>query len=330
MKKVSIIVPVYNAEKYLDDCLKSIITQTYKNLEIILINDGSTDNSLKVCYKYKEIDERIVVVNNKNHGVSYSRNCGIKIATGNYIVFIDSDDIIDIRYIEKLIEPTKKEDYDLIICGLTHKFREKEKWISKKEIIPNLDKLTGNIKLDYRFLVHYYLEVPFVKLFKKSIIDKNNITFPENLLISEDQVFNREYIKHVKKYTYIDEYLYMYYHRNNNSLSMRKENIYWESDLENVLLMKKFFSEEKIFEGEYILLGYSIWIVYKYLSLNRHFIKEYSIFKDRVYKIRKIIQFDYEKITWRKSLFLKCLKNKYVLPIYIYFCLKKLLFILRN
>lgn len=330
MQKVSIIVPVYNAEKYLDDCLKSIITQTYKNLEIILINDGSTDNSLKVCYKYKEIDERIVVVNNKNHGVSYSRNCGIKIATGNYIVFIDSDDVIDIRYIEKLIEPTKKEDYDLIICGLTHKFREKEKWISKKEIISNLDKLTGNIKLDYRFLVHYYLEVPVVKLFKKNIIDKNNITFPENLLISEDQVFNREYIKHVKNYTYIDEYLYMYYHRNNNSLSMRKGEDYWKSDLENVLLMKKFFSEEKIFESKYILLDYSIWIVYKYLSVNKHFIKEYSILKNRINKIREIIDFNCEKITWKKAIFLRCLKKKNILLIYCYFYLKKIIFMLRN
>ena len=84
-EKVSIIVPIYNVEKYLDCCLKSIMMQTYKNLEIILVNDGSIDNSLKICYKYKKIDDRIIVINNKNCGVSCSRNKGIDISTGKYI-----------------------------------------------------------------------------------------------------------------------------------------------------------------------------------------------------------------------------------------------------
>ena len=100
MKKISIIVPIYNSELYLVECVNSIIDQTYKDIEIVLINDGSTDNSLKICKKFK--DNRIVIVNKENSGVSDSRNVGIERSTGDYISFVDSDDIIDTHYIEYL------------------------------------------------------------------------------------------------------------------------------------------------------------------------------------------------------------------------------------
>lgn len=94
MDKVSVIVPIYNAEKYISECIESITCQTYKNLEIILINDGSLDNSIKICKQYAKNDDRIKLIDVENHGVSYARNKGIEEATGEYIIFIDSDDII--------------------------------------------------------------------------------------------------------------------------------------------------------------------------------------------------------------------------------------------
>ena len=95
-KKISIIIPVYNAEKYLKCCLDSILNQSYKNLEIIIINDGSTDNSLKVIEEYKKNDNRIILISQKNQGVSKSRNNGLELATGDYIMFIDPDDWIHV------------------------------------------------------------------------------------------------------------------------------------------------------------------------------------------------------------------------------------------
>ena len=114
--KISIIVPVYNVEKYLDECIQSIINQTHKNIEIILINDGSTDNSLSILRKYEGIDKRIIVINQENKGLSASRNIGIKKSTGKYISLIDADDIIHPRMIELLYKEIKNNNCDISIC----------------------------------------------------------------------------------------------------------------------------------------------------------------------------------------------------------------------
>ena len=114
---ISIVVPIYNVEKYLKKCLDSIINQTYKNIEIILINDGSTDNSGKICDNYKENYDNVVVIHNKNRGVSVSRNIGIDKAKGNYITFIDADDYIEPDMIEKLYLACKENNAQISCCG---------------------------------------------------------------------------------------------------------------------------------------------------------------------------------------------------------------------
>ena len=114
MKKISIIVPVYQAEKYISKCIESIVNQTYKNLEIILVDDGSTDRSGEICDEYGKKDNRIVVVHNKNKGVSVARNCGLDIATGDYITFVDSDDYIDLQMYSEMMKVVEKYSCD---CG---------------------------------------------------------------------------------------------------------------------------------------------------------------------------------------------------------------------
>ncbi|MCR5506573.1 MAG: glycosyltransferase, partial [bacterium] len=116
MKKISVIIPVYNVELYLSQCLESIINQTYKNLEIILVNDGSKDSSIDICKAYVKKDKRIKYIYQKNMGLSASRNTGIKNATGDYIHFIDSDDYIPLDYYEKMISALGNSDAD-IVCG---------------------------------------------------------------------------------------------------------------------------------------------------------------------------------------------------------------------
>ena len=126
LETVSIIIPIYNSEKYLNACLESICNQTYKKLDIILVDDGSTDASAIICEKFKRQDQRIRVFNNSNHGVSYSRNYGLKKAYGNYIIFVDSDDICQKSLIQELYYITKA--YDLEICACSYyTFTDKEK-----------------------------------------------------------------------------------------------------------------------------------------------------------------------------------------------------------
>ena len=126
MRKISIIVPVYQAEKYISKCIESIINQTYKNLEIILIDDGSMDSSGEICDRYGERDQRIVVVHNPNKGVSAARNCGLDIATGDYITFVDSDDWIHPRYLEFLYNGVCSSQGKISICEFvrTNKWEE--------------------------------------------------------------------------------------------------------------------------------------------------------------------------------------------------------------
>ena len=116
-EKITIVVPIYNAEKYLERCIKSILDQTYENLEIILVNDGSTDKSLEICEKFKAEDNRIIIINKENGGVSSARNKGIDAATGKFIIFIDADDYIEKEMFEVLEEDLFKNNVDISMCG---------------------------------------------------------------------------------------------------------------------------------------------------------------------------------------------------------------------
>lgn len=116
-KLVSVVIPIYNVEEYLERCLDSIINQTYKNIEIILVNDGSTDNSYEICKKYEKNDSRIKIINKKNGGLSEARNYGIEAACGKYITFVDSDDYVEENYVKCLLECIDKYDADISICS---------------------------------------------------------------------------------------------------------------------------------------------------------------------------------------------------------------------
>lgn len=140
---ISVVVPVYNVEKYIEKCIKSIIAQTYKNLEIIVVNDGTKDNSIGVIKKYIDQDNRIKVINQENAGLSEARNTGIKNACGKYIVFVDSDDYIDESMIEKMYRRLKKDNSQLVVCNILRvddEYNElgfRENYYGEKEIFNN-------------------------------------------------------------------------------------------------------------------------------------------------------------------------------------------------
>ena len=198
MKKVSIIVPIYNKENSIKRCVDSILTQEYKNIELILIDDGSTDKSPKICDNYKKKDNRVVVIHKKNAGVSSARNDGIKIATGNYIQFVDADDYITKDSTKILMRSISEKN-----CGLaiTHFYRVVGKNVAKKGAID--EKMILN-KADFaEFMIEnpadYYYGVLWNKIFKKEIIDKYDVKMDETLSFCEDFIFNLEYMLHIDK-----------------------------------------------------------------------------------------------------------------------------------
>ena len=213
-EKISIIIPVYNVENYLKRCLESIVNQTYKNLEIILVDDGSTDNSGKICDEYKEKDKRIIVIHKENGGLSDARNAGIDIATGNYIGFIDSDDFADVRMYEILLNNLKSTNSDISICNL-YKFSN-EKEIYKTE---EIEKLTVYDRKNFFENMYNDLLVSVLawnKLYKKEIF--SDIRYPKGKII-EDAAILHYIIGKCDKIVITNLELIYYFCRDNSILS---------------------------------------------------------------------------------------------------------------
>ncbi|PHV69521.1 hypothetical protein CS063_15370 [Sporanaerobium hydrogeniformans] len=197
MNTISVIVPIYNAEKYLEKCLDSLIAQTYKELEIILINDGSKDNSLTICECYKEADPRIKVINKVNEGVSVARNTGIEVATGEYIGFVDPDDWVEPEMYETLYKRLQNSDYPICLCNYfkdnkrasTPKLFEFEEACLEHDQI--IDKLITNM-IGIEDITPKYIYVMgsvWRGLYRKSFIDEQNLRFKKGISIMEDLIF---------------------------------------------------------------------------------------------------------------------------------------------
>lgn len=208
MELISVIVPVYNVESYLEKCIESIQNQSYKSLEIILVNDGSTDSSGDICDKYAACDKRIRVIHQKNGGISSARNTGLEVANGDYIAFVDSDDYIEPKMYEDLLNFLKEYNLDIIDCG---SFRDKNGMITggcndgQIEIYEKDDAL--------RLAMHDGFTSVWNKLYKRDIVI--NIRFPEGRKF-EDSAISYLYIANANRIGHINR-SYYYYRLNLNS-----------------------------------------------------------------------------------------------------------------
>lgn len=228
--KISVIVPIYKVEKYLETCLCSIVNQTYKNLEIILVDDGSPDKCPEICDTWRKKDNRIIVIHKENEGLGFARNSGLEKATGEYVVFVDSDDFIDESMIETLYDELIIAQADTAYCGLKRvyesgKIQETES-LYHQEVFKDddiIDKILlrmlgnkpeeDNGKLFYMAVWH--------AVYSMKIIKENNIRFPsERVFMSEDMSFHIDYLYHSKKIVCISTPFYNY-RVNENSLSLR-------------------------------------------------------------------------------------------------------------
>lgn len=208
---ISIIIPVYNKEEHLNECIKSVVYQDYKELEIIIINDGSTDNSPIVIKKWIEIDSRIKYINQKNKGVSLARNKGLSIAKGDYIFFLDADDYLKQNAIQKLTWHAKQTNADIVIGNL---YENQDDRIIKKSGFESVllddekDLVNTETRLKMFLLNHRHMAMAGNKLYKLDFIIENRIKFQQGIL-AEDRLFNlicyvnNPIIQLVNEYTYI-------------------------------------------------------------------------------------------------------------------------------
>jgi len=229
--KISVIVPVYNSEKYLEEMIGSILRQSYTDYELILIDDGSTDKSSDICDKYALKYNKVKTIHKINSGAGAARNTGIEIASGEYIMFVDSDDFIEDDMLETMLENIL--DNDMLISGAIVESYIGETLNSKKVFaMPqkkyNIAGLIEDFECTYSQIC---LFPPWAKLYRRDIIDRYNIRFPTNMRTGEDGFFNVDYLACCKTVVAIDRELYHHRRRNINSLS----SIFIKERIDNII-----------------------------------------------------------------------------------------------
>lgn len=202
---ISVIIPVYNAEKYLEECIISVLEQSYEDIEVILVNDGSTDRSQEICEKYKKIDKRVILINKDNGGAATARNTGLDNVRGEFIAFIDADDVINKSYFEILMNQLIENNADLAMCTFTY-FKDKPTWEETGNYFVKI--MTGR-----ECVLENYGELcvetvsPCLKLFKTK--DFDDIRFPEGRVAEDEYVFY-QVLYALNKCVFIPQKLYAY------------------------------------------------------------------------------------------------------------------------
>lgn len=240
---VSVIIPVYNVEDYVEKAVHSVINQTYRDIEIILIDDGSTDQSAYICNQLASNDSRIIVCHKKNEGVSAARNTGISKASGDWLMFVDADDWIDSDAIERLMSIENAESVDIVLATYLWDFNGKETRASnegrrivaydveqhRSEVLAAcmLGPSEAKNLFDESFHNLPKISVPVAKLYKSSTVKDNDIWFDTNLALGEDTLFNLQFYMHAKKLIYLNDTIYHYVIRRgsavNSNLDRKKD-----------------------------------------------------------------------------------------------------------
>jgi glycosyltransferase involved in cell wall biosynthesis len=231
--KVSVIIPVYNAESFIALCIESLLCQTLRNCEFICINDGSRDNSQRIIEHYKKMDNRIQLINQHNQGVSSARNTGLKLASGEYVSFVDADDYIEKDMYEKLYSVSAEGNYDIALSNFESEVDE-HLVITTYPFPMNTCLKTGYIQenvLPY-FLKSDNLNTVCNKLYKNKIIKQNNLSFPEGVALGEDGLFNIHFMNNVITMTYLDYTGYHYREVMGSATRNIKEKDYFKRALE--------------------------------------------------------------------------------------------------
>ena len=294
MKLVSIVIPVYNVEKYLEECLESIKNQTYKNFEALLVDDGSTDSSGTICDRYAIIDERFKVIHKENGGAASARNMALKIAKGEYITFVDSDDYVELNFLHELV--TNVDDCDIVQCN------EKVVYKNKKINMDTIKSETYN-KVEFLevYLNNWMCSLLHNKLFKRNVI--NNISFEEGHIV-DDEYFTYLCVLQSKKIKQIDNVLYNY--RMRKTGVMRNEMTVHRINVDRVdFLYKRYKNIKNINEIKDIYIHD---LIDQYLNI----MTDYYINEKLINVIKKrllLIFFQVSDLNRKKSIIVCCLHS---------------------
>jgi glycosyltransferase involved in cell wall biosynthesis len=294
MYKVSVIVPIYNTGKYLERCINSILNQTYGNLEIILVNDGSTDDSRYICERFSRKYKHIKCINKKNTGVSDSRNEGINVAQGDLITFVDSDDVISEDMIEMLVELLEIENADLSICKIRYIHENNNYYIPSS----NYKKFNFSREETLKAIlnIHSFNIGPCGKIYKRKLLD--NLRFESNLHINEDILFLFLYATRCDKTVYIDSEKYFYIRREGSASTspFSKKNFDTLFVTQTILDLCKFTPS---------LIDNSIRFALKnYIKLaNKIIYSNYNLFKDELKMVTNKIDYYRKRIKFSKHNF---------------------------
>lgn len=284
---ISVVIPVFNKEHQIEKCLRSIMHQSYKNYEVIIINDGSTDKSEMAIKKFVSSFSNIKYIYQKNQGVSAARNAGIKVAKGKYIIFVDADDYIESDYFETLI---KFKHYDLVISGYTEVYNN-----FSKKYIPIEKSINKNEyhKMLFNNQNFRYMIVPYLKLYKTKIIKENNLLFYQDLSYGEDAIFVSEYVKQCANIKFINYngYKNMIF---SNTLSHKYiDNLYDK----NVFICEKLIVNYGIQKNKkalsFVVMNYMQNVIYNEVK-NKRYLELRNVFHqiNRYLSIKKIHFFD--------------------------------------
>lgn len=291
---ISIIVPVYNAEKYLINTVDSILAQTYKEFELILVDDGSKDSSLKLCNAILKKDERVIVLHQENQGASAARNAGIKIAKGKYICFIDSDDYIEKDMLECLITNAENYNVDISCCGLVQVALDGEiknhYCHGEKKYFTDMKELMGNF-----FINPVYKEIlygPYNKIIRREILQE--VKFNKKYIVAEDLLFNFECLEKAKSFYLENRELYHYIKRENSiSTSKFSEKEFDYIYVADILLNKVREKYPSLLEiatvwnyQQKLNICHRLWLNKEY---KRKYIKLYCEWKEFCIKNKKIV-----------------------------------------
>lgn len=231
---ISVVIPIYNVEDYLCECLDSVLAQTYKNLEILLVDDGSTDGSATIAKQYETKETRIRLIHQENRGLSGARNTGINLATGDYLIFVDSDDSISSTHIEILYQALKKTDADVANCLYT---REKEKLETNSK--PAYQLITGTYMEKIKQLAqsNHPFKFAWGRLIARKVFEK--VSFIEGMIL-EDGPFFYETIDQVDRYVLVDSKSYFYRNRKNSILNAPVSQKHFDQFKKNAILEQYF------------------------------------------------------------------------------------------
>lgn len=306
MVKVSIIITVYNLEKYINRCLESIINQTFKDIEILVVNDGSTDESLNIIKEKAFLDNRIIIIDKKNEGISKARISGYMKSKGEYILFVDGDDYLDKNAIEILYNTAKSDDYDIVQYKYMINYEDGRKGRNKSVLIDEKDFINNDlIKLN---LLGNTIFSIWSKFIKRDFINRNNIELPKNISFAEDVALTCVLSIYKPKFIFIDEYLYIY-NRRENSIShkissnlldineameyirfhLKKNNLYlkYKDEYDYLVYMQSFFYRiEDMFLKNDINMGKKLFKQWKQMNIK---INGKNIYYKKLYINKKAI-----------------------------------------